>query len=153
MDDTATQNAIEDLMKVLEDGSKGFSAAADKLEKSTRPGFAATFRELGSQRMQYHADLESVAAQMGIHPNDRGSVGGAMHRGWMSIKDAMTGDDPKGVLDAAEQGEDHALAVYRKACESELNMACRPVVERQMAGVMAAHAQVKELRDSVQSTD
>ena len=71
-----------------------------------------------------------------------------LHRGWMSLKDALTGSSPSGVLDAAEQGEDHAVKEYDKALGSELSPELRAVVERQSAEVRAAHDEVRSLRDS-----
>ena len=72
---------------------------------------------------------------------------GALHRGWMSIKDAVSGDDAKGVLDAAEQGEDHAKSEYADALKSDISAHLRTVVERQATQVKLVHDEVKALRD------
>ena len=69
------------------------------------------------------------------------------HRGWMSIRDAVAGADPDGVLDVAEQGEDHAKAEYRTALESDISAHLRQVVERQQREVIAVHDAVRSLRD------
>jgi uncharacterized protein (TIGR02284 family) len=66
----------------------------------------------------------------------------------MGLKDALTGSDPKGVLDAAEQGEDHAVKQFDKALKADLSAALRTVVERQRAAVKAAHDTVRALRDA-----
>ena len=68
----------------------------------------------------------------------------------MAVKDALAGsDDPSGVLDAAEQGEDHAKSEYEKALDTELSPTLRTVVERQYAGVKATHDTVRDLREAV----
>ena len=49
----------------------------------------------------------------------------------MSVKDALSGSDPSDVLDAAEQGEDHAVKQYEKALEPDISPALRALVARQ----------------------
>jgi uncharacterized protein (TIGR02284 family) len=146
--DSKTLDALDELMQTLEDGAKGYAEGADKLEQTDRSDLSMTFRDFARQRREFHSELQTLAAEMGQKPSTRGSVTGALHRGWMAVKDMMSGDDPSGVLDAAEQGEDHALKSYRNACDSDLDARVRAVVERQMSEIAAAHAQVKQLRDA-----
>ena len=80
--------------------------------------------------------------------NGEGSVPGALHRSWMALRDALTGDDPYAVLAAAEEGEDHAVAEYRKAVSADLPDPVRSTVERQAAEVKTGHDKVKALRDA-----
>ena len=74
-------------------------------------------------------------------------MAGKLHRGWMSLKDALAGSDPDGVLEAAEQGEDHAVGEYDKALKAEISQPLRVVVERQAAEVKRGHDEVKALRN------
>ena len=69
-----------------------------------------------------------------------------MHRGWISLKDALTGDDADGVLKAALTGEDHAVSEYEKALQQDLSAGFREVVSRQHGAVVAARAEVKALQ-------
>jgi uncharacterized protein (TIGR02284 family) len=66
----------------------------------------------------------------------------------MAVKDALSGSDPDGVLDAAEQGEDHTVSEYSEALEDDVSPMLEEVLRRQMAAVQAAHDQVKALRDA-----
>ncbi len=139
----------KDLIETLEDGRKGFTDAAEKLADSNRSDLAPKFRELAEQRGGFSAELETMAAAYGDDIDEDGSVLAAVHRGWMSLKDALAGSDPDGVLDAAEQGEDHALSEYEKALsKTEISSDLRVVLQRQQAAIQAAHAEVKALRDS-----
>ncbi|MDP1805762.1 MAG: PA2169 family four-helix-bundle protein [Acidimicrobiales bacterium] len=145
----STDKAVtKDLMTVLEDGREGFHAAADKLESTDRADLASTFRRLGDQRGQFHAELQEMARAYGDAVDEGGSVAGTLHRGWMAVKDALAGSDPHGVLDAAEQGEDHAVETYEKALTEDLSVDLRGVVERQLVAVRAAHDEVRALRDT-----
>lgn len=143
------RKTTKDIIETLEDGRKGFSDAAEKLADTNRADLAPKFRELAEQRAGFSAELETMAAAYGDDIDEDGSALGAIHRGWMSLKDALAGSDPDGVLDAAEQGEDHALKEYDKALKAEISADLRTVLQRQQAAVKVAHDEVKSLRDAV----
>jgi uncharacterized protein (TIGR02284 family) len=136
----------KDLIKVLEDGREGFTKGAEKLETTQRPELAVTFRRLADQRDQFSGQLRAMAKAYGDDLHGDGSVAGTLHRGWMSVKDALSGSDPDGVLDTAEQGEDHAVKEYEKALASDVSIELRAVIERQFVDVKAAHDEVRALR-------
>lgn len=138
----------KNIIQVLEDGKLGFADAAEKLADSDRADLAPKFHEFAQQRAGFAAELEKMAAAYGDDIDESGSVKGTIHRGWMSLKDALAGSDPDGVLDAAEQGEDHAVGEYREAIEADISSELKDVLSRQMAAVEAAHNQVKALRNA-----
>src|SRR5262249_32173698 len=146
---SADAAVTKDLIQTAEDGKDGYAKGAEKLADSNAPDLAATFRQYSDQRAAFSAELRKVAQTRGDDVDEGGSVAGAVHRGWMAVKDALAGsDDPKGVLDVAEQGEDHAVKEYRKALDSEISPELRAVVARQYADVEAAHDQIRSLRGS-----
>ncbi len=145
----STDEAVtKDLIETLADGEEGFSKGADKLAESNSPELAASFRTFSQQRAGFCAELRSMAADYGDQINESGSIAAAVHRGWLSLKDALSGSDPKGVLDAAEQGEDHAVKTYEKALDADISDGLRTVVQRQFVDVKAAHDTVRNLRDA-----
>jgi uncharacterized protein (TIGR02284 family) len=95
-----------------------------------------------------YAELEGLAAIYGDRLDEDGSAAAALHRGWMALKDALAGSSAHGVLDAAEQGEDHAVSEYRGALDSDLSMELAVVVRRQLGDITAVHDEVKRLRDA-----
>ena len=138
----------KDLIQTLEDGREGFAAGAEKLAADGETDLAATFRQHSTERGAFADELQALAASYGDQIEESGSIAAKVHRGWMAVKDALSGSDPDGVLDAAEQGEDHAVAEYRKALQEDISPELRLVIERQQASVLAAHDQVKALRDA-----
>ncbi len=141
------RRVTKDLIETLEDGKDGFARAADKLAESERPDLSGKMRGFSDQRARFSAELEQMAATYGDDIDEDGSIAGAVHRGWMAVKDAIAGSDPAGVLDAAEQGEDHAVAEYRDALSKDISPNLRAVIERQFAEVQQAHDEVKALRN------
>jgi uncharacterized protein (TIGR02284 family) len=146
MDNTSA--VLEDLIETLEDGRKGFEQAADRLEESGNGELVVDLRRLSRQRQEFSVELRAIAARHGVEIEEEGSMAGALHRGWITLKDALTGDDPKAVLEAAETGEDHAVSEFQDALEKDLPADVRAIVERQATAVRSAHDEVKALRDS-----
>ncbi len=142
------ESVTRDLIQTLEDGKDGFARGAEALEKEGEATLAATFRQLGAQRADFSEDLKRIAAGYGDHIEQSGSVAAKVHRGWMAFKDAVTGSSPGGVLDVAEQGEDHAVAEFEKALQSDISPEFKTVVQRQLGEIRSAHDQVRALRDS-----
>ena len=141
------ESVTKDLVQILEDGKEGFAKAADKVADDA-PEVATKLREFSAQRDRFSAELRGLAKNYGDEVKDSGSVSGAVHRGWMALKDALSGSDASGVLDAAEQGEDHAVRAYKKALDEDLSEPLRAVVARQAADVQVAHDAVKAMRDA-----
>lgn len=147
MSKSTDEKVTQDLIETLEDGKTGFTEAAEKLAQTDRADLATKFHQFAAQRAQFADELRQLAARYGDQVDDGGSLAGALHRGWMTLKDALAGDDPQGVLDAAEQGEDHAKAEYEDALEADISPGLREVVRRQQREVVAVHDQVRELRN------
>ena len=138
----------KDLIQTLEDGKDGFAKGADKLQGDDAAEIASTFRQLSAQRAALSDELQDLAKDYGDDIEESGTVTAAVHRGWMSLKDVVAGSDPKGVLDVAEQGEDHAVKEFEKALDADISAGLRTVVERQLVEVQSAHDQVRALRDA-----
>jgi len=140
------KSAAKDLVTTLKDGQNGYTEAADKLTQSNRPEWAQTMTRFAQQRGQFAQEIVDMGHAYGDDVDESGSVVAAAHRGWLSLKDAVTGDDPSGVLDAAVQGEDHSVQAYEEALKKDLSADFRTVVQRQHAEVAAARDEVKGLQ-------
>ena len=144
------EKITKELIQTLEDGKEGFANAAARLADTDRSDLCAKFTGYSTQRETFATELKALAATYGDQIEKTGTITGTLHRGWMAVKDAIAGDnDPEGVLDAAEQGEDHAVAEYEKAlADTEMSAELRTVVQRQFLAVKAAHDEVRDLRNA-----
>lgn len=148
MKTTKTISVIENLLETVQNGRKGFAEAADKLDDDGNEQLASEMRQLSQQRLRMSNELKALAVAEGSPiANGNGSVAGKLHRSFMALRDALTGEDPYAVLAAAEQGEDHAVAEYKRALGEEIPGSVRAVVERQFREVQTAHDRVRDLRD------
>ena len=140
------KKVTEDLVQTLKDGQTGFADAADRLEASKSPQWAGVLRRLSSERAGFLVELERLAAAYGDEVEESGSVAAKVHRGWMAVKDKLSGSDPDGVLAAAVSGEDHAVSEYEDALSKDISADLRTVVETQAGAVKAAREQIKALQ-------
>lgn len=140
------KQVAKELVETLKDGERGFASAAEKLRDSDRAEWAAKLQRLSEQRASFHREIVALGHEYGDDVDESGTLTAALHRGWISLKDAMSGDDAGRVLAAAATGEDHAVSEYEKALEQDLSRGFREVVSQQHAAVVAARDEVVALQ-------
>lgn len=142
---SADEKISTKLIRTLQDGKKGFESAADKIADE-RADVAERFRALAAERQVFTDELQTIAAGYGDDIEEESSVAGALHRGWIAVKDALTGDDVDAVINAAKGGEDHSVEQYDEAlADAEVSDEFRPVLARQRDAVVAARDYVASL--------
>jgi len=140
---------LNELIETSRDGEKGFNKAAEDTKSSE---LRAMFTQ-GAQRCAEGArELQSLVRQLGGDPDQGGSVTGALHRGWVSIKETVMTRDDEAILQEVERGEDYAKEAYRSALQQNLPANVQAVVQRQYQGVIANHDKVKALRERFRTT-
>ncbi|HUS24208.1 MAG TPA: PA2169 family four-helix-bundle protein [Candidatus Binatia bacterium] len=140
---------LNDLIRVSEDGKKGFTESAERAEDLE---LKTLFTERAAGCAEAGRELQQLVQTLGGKPaGDEGSVAGAAHRGWVKLK-SVVGDKDVNVLEEVERGEDYAKAQYMKALKADLLPSVRGIVERQYRGVIANHDRVKELRERFRAT-
>jgi uncharacterized protein (TIGR02284 family) len=142
------EKVAKDLVETLKDGRAGFAEAATRLRDTDRPHLADTMERLADQRAGFVDEIVELGHDYGDDVDTGGSAGGSLHRGWLKVKDALTGDDAGSVLGAAASGEDHAVSEYEKALGEDLSDGFRTVVQRQHAAIATARDEVKALQAS-----
>lgn len=137
---------IENLIETLRDGQQGFKEAAESVKD---PQLKSLFSEYAQQRARFLAELRNNVQS----PDERetkvsGSAAGALHRGWINLKSAVTKGDDHSVLAECERGEDSAVEEYQKALNDGLSAPVREIVARQYTQIKATHDRIRDLRDS-----
>ena len=140
------KQVAKELVETLKDGERGFASAAEKLRDGDRAEWATTLQQLSEQRAEFHREIVALGHDYGDDVDDSGTLAATLHRGWISLKDALSGDDAGAVLEAAATGEDHAVSEYEKALDQDLSQGFREVVSRQHAAVFSARDEVKALQ-------
>ncbi|MBU0748117.1 MAG: PA2169 family four-helix-bundle protein [Gammaproteobacteria bacterium] len=144
LDNDDVVDVLNDLLESSRDGEYGFHASAEHAESGELKGILQRHsRECAAAAVE----LEHEIRRLGGDPASGGTVSGALHRGWVSVKTALSTNDDKAVLEECERGEDAAVARYRKALKANLPADIRALVERQSQGAQRNHDEVRALRD------
>lgn len=139
---------LNDLVETCKDGEKGFREAAEGITNSS---IRSMFQKFAQERAEYARELQSEISRLGGTPETGGSASGALHRGWINLKSAITGKNDKAIVDEAERGEDIAVEAYQSAMAKDIPSDLKAIVERQYSGVQAAHNEVRTLKHSMSS--
>jgi len=148
MDKDDVIDTLNDLIETSKDGEYGFRTSAERAHSPTlRDRLNSRANACGAAA----AELQALVRQYGGEPEDDGTALGAMHRGWVAVKAAISTNarEDHAILSECERGEDSAVAAYRKAMKQPLPTDVLAVVQRQAQGAKANHDEIKALRDSV----
>jgi uncharacterized protein (TIGR02284 family) len=146
MENSEVISVLNDLIEVSKDGEYGFKQCADHAKS---PTIKSTLAARSVACASAASALQGLVSSYGGKPEESGSALGAVHRGWVSVRSALTSKDDLAVLEEAERGEDSALKQYREAAGKALPADVKALVEKQLAGTQANHDQIKALRDEV----
>lgn len=144
LDGRETTELLEHLATTAEDGANGYAQAAEHVDDV---GIKTVLKSLGEERSQLAQDLRSfVLNRYQQYVTESGSVKAALHRGWIALKDAMTGNDPYAVIAAAEEGEDYALEQWDEALTKSLPSDVKAMIRRQRDEVLSAYNRLRNLK-------
>ena len=136
---------LNGLIETCKDGEQGFRQAAEAID---RQDVKSLFLDYSQERARFAAELQAEVRRLGGDPEHGGSMSGALHRGWINLKSAVTGKSAHPVISAAETGEDSAVKEYEDALRNaDLPAELRSLIERQYRRVSSVHDQVRRLRD------
>ena len=140
---------LNNLIETLKDGQEGFNQAAEGVSD---PKLKSLFRDYSEQRSRFAAALQSEARSHGeTKPETSSSATGALHRGWINLKSAITGGDEHAILAECERGEDSAVEEYKKALDDGLSPSAQELISRQFAEIKSTHDRIRSLRDASKS--
>ena len=90
-------SVLDELIETLRDGQQGFRQAAEGVSD---PKLKSLFRDYSDQRSRFVTALQTEARKFGEkEPDNDSSAAGALHRGWINLKAAVTGGDEDAILD------------------------------------------------------
>jgi len=143
------KETINKLVEICRDGQYGFELASKGIDDAL---LRSELMQYSQQRHEFADDLrEALADVTGEQSVDHGTVTGALHRGWINIKQALTSRDRLAILSECERGEDAAVEAYRDAIGVSLPDQLAGLVQTQMRAVERVHDRVRTLRDAAKA--
>ena len=145
-DNKAVVSVLNDLIETCKDGANGFRAAAAAVQHSG----AKTLFESRVTGIEHAAtELQAAVHRLGGDAETTGSTVAAVHRGWIGLKAAVTGQSDAAITTECERGEQLAVSHYEKALKADLPADVQAMVERQYAGAVKNLERIRALGDAV----
>jgi uncharacterized protein (TIGR02284 family) len=136
-------STLNNLIETCKDGESGFRTAAEGIKNGD---LKTLFNLYAQQRAQFAAELQTEVRQLGGDPEKTGSVAATLHRGWIDIKSAVTGEDEGAIISECERGEDATVKNYEDALKEDIPNNVREIIERQFTQVKEAHDRISALK-------
>lgn len=147
MDNGHDISVLNGLIETTLDSVKGYTDAAEDTNAGANAGF---FREMAQERSGVASRLQSLVAGLGGDPEQHSSYGAAAHRGFMNLKEVLTGSNERAVVEEVERGEDYLKAKYETALEdTEVAPDTRRVIEEAYQSVRKGHDRASALKHSM----
>lgn len=139
-----TISSLQELIQINVDSRDGYRHAADATNDLT---LQSMFVQIALDRDAQAGELAQFVAWSGESPREQGSIAAAIHRAWMSIREALSSDDRMAVLSEMEQGEDSIKSAYKSALQNLAGSPVNEVLMRQYMAVTNTHDRIRDLRD------
>ena len=100
----------------------------------------------------HHRRIEcaTAVARLGGNPEDDGTTAGAVHRGWINLKEAVLGRDDEATVNSVESGEDYLKDKFETALKNtDLPAEARGAVEQAWQSVKSGHDQMSQLKHAI----
>ena len=146
----STASILNDLITICKDGEQGFLKVTEEV---TEQKLKTAFTDRAKGCKEAATELQQHVKDLGEEPTDSGSILGALHRGWIEVKSAVTDRSTREILEECEKGETAAKEAYSKALEADLPANIRTVIEKQFAAVEENYNLVRTFRDEYAQAD
>lgn len=126
---------LNTLLQTCLDAHDGYQAAAHHVDNMD---VKRLFGRFALERKRFADELALAIESLGGAPRERGSVAGALHRGWIELTSEMDVPLRGDVLKECVRGEGLSVGHYEAALSRGLPAEARRLVERQLRSIVEA---------------
>eukprot|EP00389_Voromonas_pontica_P016632 GDKH01026008.1.p1 GENE.GDKH01026008.1~~GDKH01026008.1.p1 ORF type:complete len:158 (+),score=16.61 GDKH01026008.1:61-534(+) len=138
-------NNLQELLEKNYDAEKGFSKA---MKDAKNPRLKTFLQQQAAQRSRFTNELSQTIRNLNEQPKESGSLTGDLHRTWIDIKSAVSGNEDEAVLEECIRGEKASWEEYSKKLKNEnFPPNISDVVQRQASEIHNTLSRVKTLED------
>lgn len=140
-----TVNNLQSLLEKNYDAEKGFQKS---MEHAKNPSLKNFLKTQAVQRSRFATEITHELRNLNEEPKENGSVTGDLHRTWIDVKAAVTGNKDESVLEECIRGEKASVSEYEEKLE-EYNFPPQvtTLLQRQAGEINQTLSRVKKLED------
>jgi uncharacterized protein (TIGR02284 family) len=142
MADRSELSVLNHLVETCRDGEHGFRFAA---ERANDPDARTLFAALAAERARFAEALAPHVHRLGGQALAAGTTAGTIHRGWMTLVNAVSRHHDDVLIAEAERGERAALHAYEDALQGLLPPTVTELIEGQQAAIRDAYDRIVAL--------
>lgn len=134
---------LNELLEKNNDAVRGYKEAAEEVKD---PSLKTFLERNANTRQSFAQDLKQEVVSLGGDPEDDTSFAADMHRGWINLKTALSGNDDESVLEECIRGEESALKEYDEVMKDyDIPQGLRSKMQTQRDQIQQAHSELKSL--------
>ena len=136
---------LQELLEKNYDAQKGFSKA---MEDAKNPRLKSFLQQQAAQRGRFTNELTQEIINLNAQPKESGSLTGDLHRTWIDIKSAVSGNEDEAVLEECIRGEKASWEEYDNKLKKEnFPPNISNVIQNQASEIHSTLSKVKTLED------
>ena len=138
-------DVLQELNQFVNDRIEGYKHAA-KLTKD--PVHQSYYNDLVNQSTKFSNEINSTISSLGGSTETGTTAKGKIYRGWMDVKNTVTGSDEEAVIESNIYGEEWAQKAYKDALDhrGELPPNVVQMVEKQKNASMATCERLRQMK-------
>lgn len=142
-----TVSTLNDLLQITNDRIEGFNKVEDKVWEKY-PSLKSDYTNMVDQSQKMKLELKSLISERSGDIDDSSTVAGALHRTWIDVKNAFSGDHAESTLENVTFGESAAIEAYEKALDSgDLCPESSRVVQDQLHSLKSSYEKFRNLEN------
>lgn len=138
---------LNSLIETTIDSVDGYRHSANE---ATNSRFSEAFRDWAQEREDVVSRLRDRVRELGGTPEHDGGILAAMHRQFLSLRDAVTGSDDKSVIAEVDRGESYLDNKWQAALEdTKLSPETQELIRSSYESVRSGRQQWEQLNRSL----
>ena len=135
-------STLNDMIKACRDCEEGFRFAVEHVKSSD---LSKLFQIYSNQRRQFVIELQAEIYLLGGEPDNSGTLGGVLRRGWMDLRRVIGTDQDDAIILECIRSEDETLSEYEGALKKDLPVDVRSLLARQFNKIRDTRERIRAL--------
>jgi len=136
---------LQSLLKKNYDAEKGFKKAVEDAKSKHLKEY---LKHQAVKRNRFATEIDNELRSLNEKPKESGSAAGTLHRTWMDIKSAVSGNNDQAVLEECIRGDKASVEEYEETLQkNNFPPKISSVLNNQLSDIKSTLSKVKTFED------
>lgn len=142
MDHDETIDQLNHLVNTNREAESGLRDAAERVDNSE---LESLFNGYAKQHARFEAELLEEIKRLGGLTSNAKTTGGALRKGWLDLKSALSGHSAGAILASCESGEESAEIAYNDAVLANRSGQTHTLIDKHLQQIKGFHTRLCRL--------